>query len=133
LFRALPFFYFLILQFQPQQVWPAFWTFGTETTWPGAGEIDIIEGINDMVDNQVALHTLVGCYQANVTTQSGTTEEIDCSTDQGCLVKENKPNSYGTDFAAAGGGVFAIQIDGTGIFIWFFSVYSFFSFFLALV
>jgi hypothetical protein len=36
-------------------------------------------------------------------------------------VAENKPNSYGADFAAAGGGVFAIQIDGTGIYEWFFS------------
>jgi hypothetical protein len=104
------------------QVWPSFWTLGTETTWPGSGEIDIIEAINDMTFNQVALHTPVGCYQANVTTQSGTTDEIDCSTNQGCLVQENKPNSYGPAFAAAGGGVFALQLDVSGISVWFFSV-----------
>ena len=95
---------------------------GPETVWPGSGEIDIIEGINDMTSNQVALHTPVGCYQANVTNQSGTTTEIDCSTASGCLVVENKPNSYGASFAEAGGGVFAILIDASGIYEWFFSV-----------
>ena len=111
-----------ILYFRPQQVWPSFWTLGPETTWPGSGEIDIIEAINDMENNQVALHTDVGCYQANVTTQSGTTFEIDCSTPQGCDVGENKPNSYGESFAGAGGGVFALQLDAAGINMWFFSV-----------
>ncbi|KAF8801580.1 hypothetical protein BYT27DRAFT_7198151 [Phlegmacium glaucopus] len=102
-------------------VWPSFWTLGTETTWPGAGEIDIIEAINNMNNNQVALHTTPGCFQADVTTQSGTTDETDCSTPQGCLVAENKPNSFGPGFATAGGGVFATQIDVTGVYIWFFS------------
>jgi hypothetical protein len=102
-------------------VWPSFWTLGPESTWPGSGEIDIIEGINGMDHNQVALHTPVGCYQANVTTQSGTTTDIDCSTDSGCLVVEDKPNSYGASFAAAGGGVFALLIDASGIYVWFFS------------
>ena len=111
-----------LLYFRPQQVWPAFWTLGPEVTWPGAGEIDIIEGINEMTNNQVALHTTVGCYQANVTTQSGTTFEIDCSTPQGCDVGESKPNSYGASFTEAGGGVFALQFDATGANLWFFSV-----------
>lgn len=103
-------------------MWPSFWTFGPETTWPGSGEIDIIEAINDMTNNQVALHTDVGCYQANVTTQSGTTFNIDCSTASGCDVGENQPNSYGPSFTAAGGGVFALQLDASGIAMWFFSV-----------
>ena len=85
-----------------------------------------------MVNNQVALHTPVGCYQANVTTESGTTTNIDCSTPSGCLVEENKPNSYGASFAAAGGGVFALLIDASGIYVWFFSVchHTLFLFFL---
>jgi len=102
-------------------VWPAFWTLGPETTWPGSGEIDIIEAINEMQNNQVALHTTVGCFQANSTTQSGTTFETDCSTPQGCDVAENKPNSYGESFVGAGGGVFALQYDASGINMWFFS------------
>ena len=103
-------------------MWPAFWTLGPETTWPGSGEIDIIEAINEMGNNQVALHTTVGCYQANSTTQSGTTFETDCSTPQGCDVGENKPNSFGESFVEAGGGVFALQYDASGINLWFFSV-----------
>ena len=75
-----------------------------------------------MGNNQVAMHTPVGCYQANVTTQSGTTTNIDCSTDSGCLVAEDKANSYGKGFALAGGGVFALQLDVAGINVWFFSV-----------
>ena len=119
-----------VLYFVPQQVWPSFWTLGLEETWPAAGEIDIIEGINDMVNNQVALHTTVGCYQANVTTQSGTTSEIDCSTPQGCLVEENKSNSYGESFALAGGGVFALLLDQAGISVYFFSVCKHFCFYV---
>ena len=103
-------------------MWPAFWTLGPEATWPAAGEIDIIEGINDMVSNQVALHTTTGCYQANVTTQSGTTFSTDCSTGGGCTVGENKPDSYGASFAEAGGGVFALLLSNASIDIWFFSV-----------
>ena len=75
-----------------------------------------------MTNNQYALHTPPGCSQADIVTQSGTTDETDCATDQGCLVAENKPDSYGPGFAAAGGGVFALQLDATGINIWFFSV-----------
>ena len=113
-------------------MWPSFWTLGIETPWPTAGEIDIIEAINNMNNNQVALHTTPGCYQANVTTQSGTTYDHDCSTPEGCDVAENKPNSWGVEFANAGGGVFALQIDDTGIFVWFFSVClpSFYFFFI---
>jgi hypothetical protein len=103
-------------------VWPSFWTLGPQTTWPGSGEIDIIEAINNQVNNQIALHTPVGCYQANVTTQSGETRGKDCSTDSGCLVVENKQNSYGKAFATAGGGVFALLIDASGVYSWFFSV-----------
>ena len=103
-------------------MWPAFWTLGVEETWPDAGEIDIIEAINDSDANQIALHTTVGCYQASVSNQSGITGELDCSTLLGCVVKEVQPNSYGPDFALAGGGVFALLLDNTGIYSWFFSV-----------
>lgn len=36
--------------------WPAFWTLGNGT-WPYHGEIDIIEGANDMDENLSSLHT----------------------------------------------------------------------------
>jgi len=102
-------------------VWPSFWTLGPQTTWPGSGEIDIIEGINGMENNQVAVHTPRGCTQPAVTTQSGTTTNVDCSSSSGCLVRENQANSYGKSFAKAGGGVFVLQLEAAGIKIYFFS------------
>lgn len=92
--------------------------------WPNAGEIDIIEGINNMKHNQVALHTPDGCFQAPDGIQLGSTLERNCSTDRGCIVAENKPNSFGQEFALAGGGVYAVQMEFNGFFIWFWSVSS---------
>lgn len=102
-------------------VWPSFWTFGMESTWPGSGEIDIIEAINGMDNNQIALHTLPGCTQGQAP-QSGTTTETDCSPKRGCTVTENKPNSFGPGFATAGGGVFALQMEASGMNLWFWGV-----------
>ncbi|RDX50093.1 hypothetical protein OH76DRAFT_1349667 [Lentinus brumalis] len=90
-------------------VWPSFWTKGPN--WPEGGEIDIIEAVNLMPANQMAIHTSTGC------TQSGT----DCSQGAGCTVGEKAANSYGSAFASAGGGVWATQFDTTGINIWFWS------------
>ncbi|KAG6860471.1 hypothetical protein C0995_010762 [Termitomyces sp. Mi166 len=100
-------------------VWPAFWTTGP--TWPNDGEIDIMEGINLMDHNGMALHTLPGCMHLTPPNQMGHSEELDCSTPTGCVVAETKPNSYQAGFAAAGGGAFAAQFDVAGIFIWFWS------------
>ena len=58
-----------------------------------------------MTANQMALHTSSGC------TVNGT----DCSNGSGCTVLEKKDGSYGQAFAAAGGGVWATQLDTTGI------------------
>jgi hypothetical protein len=38
-------------------VWPAFWSEDTSVTWPMGGEIDTFEGVNNQLDNQMALHT----------------------------------------------------------------------------
>ncbi|KAF9528061.1 glycoside hydrolase family 16 protein [Crepidotus variabilis] len=101
-------------------VWPSFWTYGIEEEWPNAGEIDIIEGINGMQNNQVALHALGGCVKTETPgMQLGNTLETDCSKPQGCIVAESKPNSYGEGFAKAGGGVFALQMEESGISSWF--------------
>lgn len=35
--------------------------------WPDAGEIDIIEGVNDEAPNTSTLHTLQGCTMSNST------------------------------------------------------------------
>ncbi|KAL6305987.1 concanavalin A-like lectin/glucanase domain-containing protein [Sparassis latifolia] len=102
-------------------VWPAFWTKGPN--WPFEGEIDIVEGINMMANNQMALHTVAGCMH-NLTDpalQTGYNGGLDCGTGSGCVVSENAPNSYQAGFAAAGGGVWATQFDVSGVFMWFWS------------
>ncbi|KAF8329884.1 glycoside hydrolase family 16 protein [Amanita rubescens] len=102
-------------------VWPSFWTLGTGL-WPNGGEIDIIEAINLMSNNQYALHTIGGCTLNTTGAQlTGKVYGTDCSTGSGCVIAETKPNSYGAGFAQAGGGVWATQLDVTGIYMWFWS------------
>ncbi|KAI0372082.1 hypothetical protein BV20DRAFT_1120294 [Pilatotrama ljubarskyi] len=98
-------------------VWPAFWTKGPN--WPYDGEIDIVEGINLMKDNQMAVHTTHGCTIPRNVTQTGTIGFTDCSQGSGCTVHETKPNSFGEAFAQNGGGVWATQYDVQGVFIWY--------------
>ncbi|KAK0230125.1 concanavalin A-like lectin/glucanase domain-containing protein [Armillaria fumosa] len=107
-------------------VWPAFWTFGgTDLEWPMYGEIDIIEGVNLMTNNQMALHhNDSSCVQSPNTGQSGRTLNTDCTNGSpagstGCAVAENKPNSFGQGFNQNGGGAFALQFDVSGAYIWF--------------
>ncbi|KAF9485091.1 hypothetical protein BDN70DRAFT_871788 [Pholiota conissans] len=85
-------------------VWPALWTKGP--LWPNDGEIDIIEGINLMQNNQMALHTQSGCTHVTPApaNQRGTSAQLDCSIDAGCTVLETAANSYGAGFNGAGGG-----------------------------
>ncbi|KIJ64383.1 glycoside hydrolase family 16 protein [Hydnomerulius pinastri MD-312] len=100
-------------------VWPSIWTKGA--AWPNDGEIDIIEAVNLMNNNQMALHTQPGCSHTTPQNQVGSSILNDCSTGSGCTVAETKQNSYGSGFAAASGGVFAAQFDTSGIYIWFWS------------
>lgn len=83
--------------------------------WPNNGEIDIIEAVNDMGNNQFALHTTEGCWLPDYSWQSGNTISKDCSKGSGCVVAVTEPNSYNSGFAAAGGGVYALQLDAAGI------------------
>ncbi|OCH87773.1 glycoside hydrolase family 16 protein [Obba rivulosa] len=100
-------------------VWPAFWSKGP--LWPNDGEIDIIEAINVMPNNQMALHTTQGCIHTTPPDQTGNSIFADCGIPAGCTVGESQPNSYESGFAAAGGGVWATQFDVSGIYIWFWS------------
>ncbi|SJL02682.1 uncharacterized protein ARMOST_06016 [Armillaria ostoyae] len=109
-------------------VWPAFWTFGgTDLEWPMYGEIDIVEGVNLMTNNQMALHhNDSSCVQPPNPGQSGRTLNTDCNNGSpagstGCAVAETKPNSFGEGFNQNGGGVFALQFDVSGAYIWFWS------------
>lgn len=98
-------------------VWPSIWTKGNN--WPDNGEIDIIEGVNRMTYNQMALHTQEGCTAATGVTQTGQAGSSNCTEGAGCTVIEKTPNSYGPDFNDNGGGVWATQFDVTGIYIWY--------------
>ncbi|KAL1942511.1 hypothetical protein VTO73DRAFT_6113 [Trametes versicolor] len=98
-------------------VWPSFWMKGMN--WPKGGEIDIFEGVNMMTTNQMALHTQSGCSLSSTATMTGKAGTTDCSSGTGCTVDETQANSYGSSFNSAGGGVWAMQLETSGISIWF--------------
>lgn len=65
------------------------------------------------------------CVQPTDVQQSGTTVNTGCSDEGGtvgCRVTETKPNSLGDGFNQNQGGVFALQYDVSGAYIWFWSV-----------
>ncbi|KAG8880546.1 hypothetical protein FRB97_000716 [Tulasnella sp. 331] len=103
--------------------WPAFWT-TLESDWPTNGEVDIIEGVNDVSPNQSTLHTTAECTMvANTMTQTGNLVTTDCNTadngNSGCGVQTTKANSYGPNLNAVGGGYYAMERTSTYIKIWF--------------
>ncbi|EPS94588.1 hypothetical protein FOMPIDRAFT_58348 [Fomitopsis schrenkii] len=98
-------------------IWPSFWTKGEN--WPAGGEIDIMEGINGMTENQMALHTNEGCSSTSGASYTGTIGATNCNATSGCQFSETNQDSYGPGFAASGGGVFATLFDDTQIAIWF--------------
>jgi hypothetical protein len=57
--------------------WPAYWLVGSDAelngniTWPDAGEVDILEGVNDDTKNSVTLHSTAGCVVDNATSGAG--------------------------------------------------------------
>ncbi|OCB91539.1 hypothetical protein A7U60_g1217 [Sanghuangporus baumii] len=106
-------------------VWPAFWSQGQN--WPDDGEIDIIEGVNQQAENKISLHTLDGCtHPDNSSSSSIETGELvstDCfnqtNGNQGCIVQV-PGNSYGESFSSSGGGVYALNWNSSGLYMWFF-------------
>lgn len=104
-------------------VWPAYWMFGPN--WPSSGEVDIIEGVNTNTNNTISLHTSAGCSVNIDGSQSGSTlANADCNTDSGntgCSASTILGQSYGDAFNTAGGGVYAMQWESTGLYVWFWS------------
>jgi len=105
-------------------VWPAFFMQGPGV-WPTGGEIDIFENVNQATANQYSLHTFpAGCTHPANATETGTISSNDCfnATDgnAGCVIKESKPDSFGSGFNQNGGGGFATLFDSNGIKMWFF-------------
>jgi hypothetical protein len=100
-------------------VWPAFWLFGSN--WPNNGEIDIIEGVNLAGTDQITLHTGPGCTVNTAGSQSGTTLiQSNCNANSGydgCGATTTTP--YGNTFNNIGGGVYAMQWESSGVYVWF--------------
>ncbi|KAG6336027.1 hypothetical protein ID866_3062 [Astraeus odoratus] len=108
--------------------WPSFWSTGPN--WPYAGEIDIVEGVNNQATNQVTLHS--GTSQActiDTTLSKSVTGHVlgtNCystpTADAGCAFSDTDPRSFGYGFNNAGGGVFALLWDNSlGMSVWHFA------------
>ncbi|OJD17897.1 hypothetical protein AJ78_02069 [Emergomyces pasteurianus Ep9510] len=105
--------------------WPAFWTFGPN--WPNSGEIDIIEGVHDQATNLMAMHTNGGCSILNTGAFTGTILTPNCDVyapgqpaNAGCAIISRDRGSYGPEFNAKRGGVYATEINQDAVTIWFF-------------
>ncbi|KDQ52661.1 glycoside hydrolase family 16 protein [Jaapia argillacea MUCL 33604] len=102
--------------------WPAAWE-TLESDWPASGEVDIVEGVNDVSPNQSTLHTSPNCTMPDGRTQTGTVAAENCDTtvngNAGCGVKAPTTNSYGPTFNANGGGWYAMERTTTYIKVWF--------------
>lgn len=105
--------------------WPAFWMVGPN--WPQDGEVDIIEYVNKVNFNNVALHSGPGCQMAEESNVpfNGTIQNLNCDstvTNLGCGVRTYNQSDHGTAFNENGGGVFVTEIDPkVGISVWFFT------------
>jgi hypothetical protein len=104
-------------------VWPAFWMTGGPN-WPSLGEIDIVENVNLATQNAYSLHTEDGCMASSQVAMTGDLVATDCfngtNFDTGCKVVDSDL-SYGSGFAANGGGAFAFLWNDVGMQIWFFT------------
>jgi len=111
-------------------VWPAWWSVGPG--WPNAGEIDIVEGVNNQISNQMTLHTSEGCTldrqaspDPNFQLSIATTGEIltsQCAflngNNDGCAFSDTDPRSHGKGFNLIAGGVFAHLWERDSIKVW---------------
>ncbi|KAJ7302432.1 glycoside hydrolase family 16 protein [Mycena albidolilacea] len=102
--------------------WPAIWEVNG-ASWPGGGEVDIVEGVNDQGNDQITLHTVTGCTMPASRTQTGTSGPLNCDVGAsfGCSVNVGQAPSYGPTFNANGGGWYAMERTDTFINVWFWS------------
>jgi len=94
--------------------WPAWWLVGPN--WPSAGEIDIIEGVNEQNNDQATLHTNAGCTMAGTPTNTytGKLGNANCEGNSGCGIQTGA-GTYGAPFNNHQGGVFALEWTGNFI------------------
>jgi len=105
--------------------WPAVWE-ADDTVGVATGEIDILEGVNDIAPNSVTLHTEGNCSVPSNRTQLGTSLSNDCSDtsdigngNNGCSVDAPYTSSYGPVFNSNGGGYYAMERTSQFIRVWF--------------
>jgi len=100
-------------------VWPAFWAQATSSVWPVGGEIDTFEGVNNVLNAQMALHTDPGCTIVNAVQTSTLVNSTNCDAqaneNSGCIIENPDQNSYGAAFAANGGGAWVTEFADTGV------------------
>ena len=92
--------------------WPAYWLLGSDAEmngniiWPDAGEIDILEGVNDYDQNAVTLHTSAGCIVDNTTSPASGSESTALpftgflKTDDCDVAAPDQENNVGCSIAA---------------------------------
>ncbi|KIM26095.1 glycoside hydrolase family 16 protein [Serendipita vermifera MAFF 305830] len=105
--------------------WPALWTTDVPN-WPNFGEIDILEGVNDVSPNSVSLHTTATCtIPSTVAGSTGQVTSTDCNWlvngNTGCSFRSTAANSYGPAFNTDGGGWYALERTPEFIKVWFWS------------
>ncbi|KIY51774.1 glycoside hydrolase family 16 protein [Fistulina hepatica ATCC 64428] len=104
--------------------WPAVWE-TNEADWPDGGEIDILEGVNDVPPDTISLHTAADCTMSPNSDMTGTWVNYDCSAydddNEGCSVQVTDADSYSEDFNSVGGGWYAVERTEDFIKVWFWS------------
>ncbi|KZV64904.1 glycoside hydrolase family 16 protein [Peniophora sp. CONT] len=103
--------------------WPAIWENGDN--WPNGGEVDILEGVNDVTPDATTLHTSAGCTMPSSRSMTGSATGTDCNAaangNAGCGVHISDANSYGPAFNANGGGWYAMERTNNFVKVWFFA------------
>ncbi|TFY60536.1 hypothetical protein EVJ58_g5085 [Rhodofomes roseus] len=97
--------------------WPALWE-ADDSVGTSAGEIDILEGVDDIAPNSVTLHTSGNCTMPSNRTMLGSSADIG-NGNNGCSVDAPYTSSYGPVFNSNGGGYYALERTSEYIRVWF--------------
>ncbi|KAG0648235.1 hypothetical protein D0Z07_5570 [Hyphodiscus hymeniophilus] len=92
--------------------------------WPNSGEIDILEGFNENMNNTVTLHSGEGCVMSGPgSLPTSILTNPNCNANNGfdgCPTSTSNNQGYGPGFNEIGGGVYAMEWNSSAITVWFF-------------